>query len=957
MKHLISLSLKYIRRQKLRSMLTFLCIMLAVFILNSASAYCGSIYKTILHSVMDQSGSWEVDLSKVLHDAPKENAYDIIRHHAAVEDSYIMQSSTARGSRYRFHEDDAYSGIRYYQIDLDGQSAIRTFELYHYAQEGNSYLYYGAGKNTHPMMDVPETAGCAYVPDWFREYGYEVGDTVKITVTPVRAELSEDSEQVIAARQLFDELNAESEEQYYIADEPDTDISYSQSDIRYPLLSYMAELYTLEDIEFSSEQPEEPYVIKLTISGFRNAVHSYINPKSGAVSDRVLDLYTSAATDIDFSGLASNEEQKKDAFLCVRMNQRMDMDDALMALFKDLGYDENAYVDYLNPYARSVYNTKVYHSDLLKWELRGADVITEMIPQIVIVLVLIVVLWFVARFVIDNAFEISVQERSSQFAVLRIMGASQRQLMALVFTEAVAYCLTAIPVGALTAFLSCRYVMERFHALGFDAFTFYVNPYITIIGVCLSILAIFISAYTSAMWAARKLSPLEALQYGKPRKKKEKLRHKARKLTRKSKSFILRYTLKNILRTRQRFLVASIAMGLGVMLFTFCALAGITVTDMTRHLMELEINSDYTIYIHDLHPDAAQEAEKVFGESESIARYYSNMPFTMYSTSESSYLLHAIQPEPAHDPSIDALSPDSLGDKVDGVLVTEQFYTQHIEPVTGISYDAFLDSGAAMVYCSPYIKDGEYIFENYTYTRQSEDGWYPLTEAKSVSIGQDAVIPLLGVVCFDAVTHMQMMGRLILPADTEMIPENAIYHGSTYLKITVNGTKHLSDARALTTDFTDRLEYSYTFMDSYIENTGLMEFVRTIITAAAILLLCIWLTGVLSMVNSINTSVLNRQNELIMMRAVGMTKRQLMGTVVLESVLFSGISTIAGLVPGVIGFVVVLGVVELETALITIPPAILIPAVMLLTLVLNLMIALLAALPGLQSLGRRLKNV
>lgn len=906
---------------------------------------------------MDQNGSWEVDLSKVLHDAPKENAYDIIRHHVAVEDSYIMQSSIASGSRYRFHEDDAYSGIRYYQIDLDGQNAIRTFELYHYAEEGNSYLYYGAGKNTHKAMDVPEEEGCAYVPDWFRDYGYEVGDTVEITVTPVRAELSENSEQVIAARQLFDELNAESEETYYIADEPDTDVSYSQSDIRCPLLSYMAELYELEDIAFSNEQPEEPYSITLTISGFRTSKISFrILPKSGAVPDRILDLYTSAATDIDFSGLAANDSQGKDTFLYARMNQRMDMDDALMTLFMDLGYDENQYTDYLNPYAQSVYNTKVYHSDLLKWELRGADVITEMIPQIVIVLVLIVVLWFVARFVIDNAFEISVQERSSQFAVLRIMGASQRQLMALVFTEAVAYCLTAIPVGTLAAFLSCRYVMDRFHALGFDAFTFYVNPYVTIVGICMSILAIFISAYTSAMWAARKLSPLEALQYGKPRKKSKKFRHKAQKLNRKSKRFILRYTLKNILRTRQRFLVASIAMGLGVMLFAFCALSGITVTDMTRHLLELEINSDYTIYINGLHPDAAQEAEEVFGSSGTIARYYSNMPFTMYSTSESSYLLHAIQPEPARDPFIDTLSPDALGDKVDGVLVTESFYTQHIAPVTGISYDAFLDSGAAMVYCSPYVKDGEYVFENHTYTRQSEDGWYPLTEAKSVSIGQNTSIPLLGVVCFDAVTHTQMMGRLILPADTELIPENAIYHGSTYLEITVNGTRNLSDAKALTNDFISRLEFPYTFMDSYIENTGLMEFVRTIITAAAILLLCIWLTGVLSMVNSINTSVLNRQNELIMMRAVGMTKRQLMGTVVLESVLFSGISTIAGLIPGVIGFVVVLSVVELETALITIPPAILIPAVTLLTLVLNLVIALLAALPGLQSLGKRLKN-
>lgn len=41
MKHIIFLSLKYIHRQKLRTVLTFLCVTLSVFILCSFGEYIG----------------------------------------------------------------------------------------------------------------------------------------------------------------------------------------------------------------------------------------------------------------------------------------------------------------------------------------------------------------------------------------------------------------------------------------------------------------------------------------------------------------------------------------------------------------------------------------------------------------------------------------------------------------------------------------------------------------------------------------------------------------------------------------------------------------------------------------------------------------------------------------------------------------------------------------------------
>ena len=75
------------------------------------------------------------------------------------------------------------------------------------------------------------------------------------------------------------------------------------------------------------------------------------------------------------------------------------------------------------------------------------------------------------------------------------------------------------------------------------------------------------------MWASRKLSPAEALNFGKP-KSKRKLRRRKSKLNLSSRKWLRRYTKKNIKACKSRFIVATITMALGVLMFTFTALIG-----------------------------------------------------------------------------------------------------------------------------------------------------------------------------------------------------------------------------------------------------------------------------------------------------------------------------------------------------------------------------------------------
>ena len=141
------------------------------------------------------------------------------------------------------------------------------------------------------------------------------------------------------------------------------------------------------------------------------------------------------------------------------------------------------------------------------------------------------------------------------------------------------------------------------------------------------------------------------------------------------------------------------------------------------------------------------------------------------------------------------------------------------------------------------------------------------------------------------------------------------------------------------------------------------EFYKSIMRIIRIVLLVIWAVGVFSMVNTVNTSVLNRQNELVMMRAVGMTRRQLSGTVLLESALFCGISTVCGLIVSIIcyfcGVAFMLrpenGDVDAYLRDALVQPG-LIVLVIAAVLLINLVISVFAAIPGIRILQTKLKQ-
>ncbi len=957
MKHLISLSFKYIRRQKLRSVLTFLCIMLAVFIFNTYTAYLGSTIATLINFEKYYHKSQHVSLDGVLpYCEDTGEVQQLLENHAALEDHYFSNVEEMWGLADR--DDNGY--LRYLDIQFDNGRSQKILCLRNEERSGTITLVESQESinqfyNNRPV--VQEKNGVVF-PYWVKELGYREGDTITMTFTPVRASLSEDSEQVKEVREWVKQ-NSNGQTMYMVTDDPgkeeqNTQVDYLTDSPSYStmdgksLLAYILDNHSMDEVEFAEEIEGTPCSFTVKIAGFhtdssfysmdeKNYLEMYSHPVNNLHLEQLC-----LGENVDFlTGSDNTLRNWKTA--AVRISKNIDFDDGVMMLLKDLGLEEKHQYDL------------VFNETLLAYEMRSANAIASILPTIVAVLVLALISWLICRFVIDNAFEISVQERSAQFATLRIMGASRAQLVALIFTEAFFYCLTAVPIGVIAAFMACKMVMEMIGGTLFPIFAFDVNPWITVIGIIISLSGILISAYTSAMWAARKLSPMEALQYGKPRKKAKKEKHRKSVLKRKSFGFVLDYTIKNISRSKSRYVISTIAMTLGIVMFSFSVLGITLVNTVVEKNNEKGRAFDYVIAFPSYKAKFEDRANELFKDSNYFAKFNmdADTHFDSYYYDEEMETLQRMMP--------DGQTTFTWGMHI-VKLVGEDDYYSYFADVTNMTFEEFKEMKGAMIYASSGGSPEEYEYDDYgRLIRKQEDGYWSyqergFSEPPTISAeGTTLQLPVIGSVCIDYNLGYVGESTLII-ADAGLLPESVLGSMTFRIGLTVNGHHNYENAKAAIDTLTSEIS-GCIVNDGYMENTGLASFFNTIFRTLSIFLVSVWLVGILTMVNSINTSVLNRQKELLMLRSVGMTKRQLQLGVMLEGILYCLVSTVIGLLIGVFGYYVFINYIEWQGTGLTAMQAIILPVTLTVigTLVLNLMIAVFSAVPALDSLSKRMK--
>ena len=897
MKHLIALSLKYIRRQKLRTILTFMCITLSAFILATVCAYGSSIFTTLLNYEIDEGGSWELDVQNwINHTQDPEKAMETVKGHPSVDDycyyttEYISPYSEKRGTNF-FEISDGKTSYRIRNAAIttcDGNTDL----ISRYEIEGIPYFKQSKG---------------IYVSSIFEDMGYKVGDTVTFTICPANGKFDESSQ---IMKEVRSELKEKYGTEYTTYDEEYEELSEelkskaSKAKIG-DLLANNKNIF-LDDAPIVDITCGEPVEYTVKIAGFIGSMRS---------REKYIDIINTSGEKLGFAELS---EKNPDIIykgndmkqMNIRITDNIDFDNAVKKLFTDLGFDYNT--DF---YDKTEYGVPT-NSFLLALEWKSSDAISSIIPTFVVPgLLILLIAWFIARFVIDNAFEMAVQERSTHFAALRVMGASKLQVATVVMAEAIFYIFTAIPLGIIAALLICRSSINSFRNIGLPMFEFSAKPAFLGLAVFLCLIAVLISAYTSAMWASRKLSPAEALNFGKPKRGKKKHKKSKSKLDLNSKKFLRRYTRKNIGTAKSRFIVATITMGLGVLMFTFSSLIAI---NTYREMKGIDNDEVYDFWIDEYYSDdpknAVNEVNKAFGDKTVFEKVnietYGERGFT-YSDEIDPLLISGTYPN----------SGENFRRAMLESINRDEYEAAELEELTGMSYDELVASKS--------------VFKNYT----------DIKEREFTAVQKETTIEFTGTD-----TEMKFIGTATSKlkkgyGGAILIPIENTSNFNAYYSISLKATpQHYKEAKAAMDDFT--MNHTVTgSMEDYFAGTGLNSFIKAIIKVVLAFLISIWLVGILSMVNSVNTSVLNRSRELMMLRSVGMTRKQLRKSVLMETIMFSATAAIVGTILGVLLFIPVWSD-RLSKVIVSII------IVVLLSLIFNIIIAVLSAIPATKSLEK-----
>lgn len=962
MTYLIKLSLKYLRRQKLRTFLTFMCIVLAAFGICLFAAYGSAYYNSAINVVSRTNGSYEVAFDELVNET---NA-DIFLNHAVVDKGYYHELEHASFNNpllveepeYNYfdvmvNEKKVYTDTAIRQIYIMGDdSIVPASDMYDEFDEEGQDIAAGKRKNLYIKSGTaPVNQGEAAVPIQFRDMGYEIGDTISITLNSISSYINFNSPEVEAIKEHLKKLNEESADEKhpiyrYITELEDPEyvegITLQGITLESAFALYGPELFEnctesnyFEFLPLEDKRTENAQTITVKITGFTEfnlfkfASHSDGFNSQKAVLNGTVDSY---------------DQTFPIAF--ARIDKDSDFNEAVETLYVDLGYDKNNFL--IDNQGKLAYN-----SILLALEFRDYNAIASVIMIYAFLIVVALIVWLICRFSIDNAFEISVQERVVHFNTMRTLGASKKQIAVVVLFEAIFYSLFAVPLGMLLAILTCKlsigYIVEsgienmltQTAAKG-QIISAYIDPRFMLIAVGITLVAIFISAYTSAMWAGRNSTINEALSYGKPHSAKK----QAKRVTKlgRVKNFIFTYTVQNIKRTKKRFLISVVTMSLGVLMFVFTSvisvnlllefvsISNINQSDLTLDIWEYNDLSDIDAFYDDEFSDYTHAS--IYGyskntiEGEGFEEFFKKISGECYS-----------------------YTVDKNGKIPFGSLqfIDENTYNDFIKPTYKKSYSEFVSEKKGILsFGGYYDKEKNNIFYS------AGDETLPKAVINSLESSDELMEFEIAGAMQAKIDGNVAAGAFFLPIEFfEDFNEDFFPYANIQLNIYLNDDEDAYDkAYAAIEEYNSRygVEGCYVTVDNYLLNNKLGALLKGIIIMVSSFILIMWLIGIVNMVNTINTGVLNRRRELAMLKAVGTSSKMINKSIYLESMMFAFTSTLIGLL---IADVVVKLFLSAELFSDSILGTIVIVGINVITIILNVIIAVLAAKPSLNTIKKK----
>ena len=527
------------------------------------------------------------------------------------------------------------------------------------------------------------------------------------------------------------------------------------------------------------------------------------------------------------------------------------------------------------------------------------------VMRIQVIIALIIIIATVA--VISNTFTISVVERIRQLGVLRCVGATSAQIRGIVFREAVIVSVAGIPLGIGCGILALFAVTRLLTALsrtdlGFSGMRLVVSAPIVIGSTALGLVSVFLSVLGPALRAGR-IPPLEAV-VAPGRTVRERIRRRRHTAMKRLFGVVGVMAGRTIARNRKRFAVTVASIAIGIALFViFSAFIGMARNaaanqDPGPFIRDLAIYSAALDRGGELTPADLEEVRSIPNVKRVFALREANGfllapdgavtgEFRSYARGNPAVLSGAPAAEPGETPVPASIlgveagelaelrpriiegNPDpALMERENGVFIVPKFSTEK-QRVDAVS----LAIGDSIRLVGTRTGPGEGT-QPLTVTVMgfaSSLSWSELLDGKSVGIVASGRT-------FERLTGKAAYSRLDIELDDKASSGDA----AEFLS---------SIARARGARVVDYAESDLGWHDMMLQISILLYGLVAVIG----------LIGALNIVNTIGTNLILRVRELGMLRAVGMTKTQVKGMVLLEGILYGLYSAVPGSAVGILG--------------------------------------------------------
>lgn len=531
-----------------------------------------------------------------------------------------------------------------------------------------------------------------------------------------------------------------------------------------------------------------------------------------------------------------------------------------------------------------------FNQEYLNMINKGVD--AKSFNTILYMLIYLVILFimFCVRMVIDNSFEISSHERIRQYGVIRAVGASKKQILGILVSEALLLSAFGVPVGILLG-TGLAYViflligrMDVLSALSssyniFEMLEFSVPAWVILSSAAIGVFWVLISAVGTGMRVNR-LSPVEAMRAA---KRKVKLGRPERKKTQGRGGVEWLIAFRSIRRNNKRFLITLVSMAISVVIYAgFSYGAEVVADSFAESYSESRTPYDYELTVYDIDSeDTAENAEEMVRTG-----HFENVQYD-------SRILYLVQ---SNDDT-------SANERISG------YYYMNIHPINENTYKRLTGKDDY----AEFAASGGVIIDN---TVAKNDDTYELYSKVPEMIVASAFVDYTAYEAqvfevydtFDSSMDMYSSENMniigcMAEENFQMIVDAIGADSNSMNAGTYDGKAQYLHCRTIYADAADgdydtaaewleRHYYDY-YTDNHTNETAAYAKLALVKICGYFLVVLLSAIAAVNIINIISTNVLNRTSEIGMLRACGMSSGQIYKMVFSESVLYAGIASIS----------------------------------------------------------------